>query len=92
MSEPERRLLGLAGGSVRVWWYPAPRAGEVVPDYPPVELTASVEPAELGDADDGEEEGPCAGCEWCTWNPGPDCGRPEHPHCPTCGHCEGRHA
>lgn len=33
----------------------------------------------------------CANCERCTWNPGPDCGKPEHPHCDTCGHCEGRH-
>jgi hypothetical protein len=24
--------------SGQVWWYPAPREGEVVPDYPPVYL------------------------------------------------------
>lgn len=36
--------------------------------------------------------GTCAPCERCTWNPGPDCGRVDHPHCPTCGHCQGRHA
>lgn len=37
-------------------------------------------------------EGPaCADCERCTWNPGPDCDLPEHPHCPVCGHCSGRH-
>ena len=33
----------------------------------------------------------CQDCERCTWNPGPDCGKAEHPHCPACGHCEGRH-
>jgi hypothetical protein len=33
----------------------------------------------------------CANCERCTWNPGPDCGRREHPHCERCGHCIGRH-
>lgn len=36
-------------------------------------------------------QGTCANCERCTWNPGPDCGVKDHPHCPTCGHCEGRH-
>lgn len=34
----------------------------------------------------------CETCERCSWNPGPDCGRPDHPHCSLCGHCEGRHA
>ena len=38
-----------------------------------------------------EDDGPCANCERCTWNKGPDCGVAEHPHCPTCGHCRGRH-
>lgn len=117
MSEPEkehpRDLLG--SGSVRVWWFPAPREGEIVPDYPPVELTdqiisIDVEPAEPDDADRALvarllEPPPtdelvlttaarrtCFTCERCTWNPGPDCGRREHPHCPACGHCEGRHA
>lgn len=33
----------------------------------------------------------CPNCERCTWNPGPDCGIAEHPHCPRCGHCCGRH-
>ena len=33
----------------------------------------------------------CPNCERCTWNPGPDCGRREHPHCEKCGHCIGRH-
>ncbi len=33
----------------------------------------------------------CHACERCTWNPGPDCGVPEHPVCPSCGHCMGRH-
>lgn len=33
----------------------------------------------------------CDDCERCTWNPGDDCGRAEHPHCPTCGHCAYRH-
>ncbi|MEU4224313.1 DUF2283 domain-containing protein [Nonomuraea sp. NPDC026600] len=33
----------------------------------------------------------CPACERCTWNPGPDCGKADHPHCPTCGHCEMRH-
>lgn len=33
----------------------------------------------------------CWNCERCTWNPGPDCGRADHPHCATCGHCNGRH-
>lgn len=33
----------------------------------------------------------CVTCERCTWNPGPDCRRPEHEHCPFCGHCMGRH-
>jgi len=33
----------------------------------------------------------CEDCERCTWNPGPDCGKQDHPHCPSCGHCEGRH-
>jgi hypothetical protein len=33
----------------------------------------------------------CDDCERCTWNPGPDCGKADHAHCPTCGHCEGRH-
>jgi hypothetical protein len=30
----------------------------------------------------------CGSCERCTWNPGPDCGRSEHPRCPRCGHCD----
>jgi hypothetical protein len=34
----------------------------------------------------------CRNCERCTWNPGPDCGRADHPHCEACGHCLGRHA
>lgn len=34
----------------------------------------------------------CEACERCTWNPGPDCGRADHAHCPRCGHCQGRHA
>jgi hypothetical protein len=34
----------------------------------------------------------CVRCERCTWNPGPDCGKAEHPHCETCGHCDGRHS
>lgn len=33
----------------------------------------------------------CASCERCTWNPGPDCGKQDHKHCPTCGHCQYRH-
>lgn len=33
----------------------------------------------------------CDSCERCTWNVGPDCGKPDHPHCPACGHCQGRH-
>ncbi|MDN3356064.1 hypothetical protein [Actinomadura sp. DC4] len=33
----------------------------------------------------------CFNCERCTWNPGSDCGRADHPHCPVCGHCDGRH-
>lgn len=37
-------------------------------------------------------DGPCSQCERCTWNPGPDCGKQEHPHCPDCGHCGYRHA
>ena len=44
------------------------------------------------DEGDDEPDGPCANCERCTWNPGPDCGKADHPHCPTCGHCMGRHA
>lgn len=102
-----------ASGKASAWWWLLPREGEVVPDYPPVELTGLVgdvqiehDPADLpswaerlatttdepltmwiGDPPDG----PCTHCERCTWNPGPDCGKAEHPHCPTCGHCEGRH-
>lgn len=34
----------------------------------------------------------CVDCERCTWNPGPDCGLPEHRHCNVCGHCLGRHS
>lgn len=34
----------------------------------------------------------CGNCERCTWNPGADCGKPDHPHCQRCGHCNGRHA
>ena len=33
----------------------------------------------------------CSTCERCTWNPGPDCGEIDHPHCPRCSHCQGRH-
>jgi hypothetical protein len=33
----------------------------------------------------------CTTCESCTWNPGPDCGKQDHPYCPTCGHCAYRH-
>lgn len=33
----------------------------------------------------------CSTCERCTWNPGPGCGKADHPHCPTCGHCAYRH-
>lgn len=33
----------------------------------------------------------CDDCERCTWNPGPDCGKTEHPHCEVCGHCQYRH-
>ncbi|SET50006.1 hypothetical protein [Nonomuraea wenchangensis] len=33
----------------------------------------------------------CDSCERCTWNPGPDCGKGDHPHCPRCGHCTYRH-
>ena len=33
----------------------------------------------------------CTNCERCTWNPGPDCERPDHPHCEACGHCRYRH-
>ena len=33
----------------------------------------------------------CTTCERCTWNQGPDCGKADHPHCPTCGHCDMRH-
>jgi hypothetical protein len=33
----------------------------------------------------------CRNCERCSWNPGSDCGRIEHPHCPHCGHCRARH-
>lgn len=44
----------------------------------------------------GDETGafwdrPCASCERCTRNQGPDCGKSDHPHCPTCGHCTYRH-
>lgn len=38
-----------------------------------------------------EDDSPCPSCERCTWNPGPDCGKPDHPHCPICGHCTYRH-
>lgn len=113
----------------KVWWFPAPREGEIVPDYPPVDLTGDVEihhgPLVFKDeantlADEDVEQvgarlrqpmpsltlvtfdpdavrslaaklSACRNCERCTWNPGPDCGRAEHPHCPTCGHCEYRH-
>jgi hypothetical protein len=34
---------------------------------------------------------PCQNCERCTWNAGPDCGKPDHAHCERCGHCIGRH-
>ncbi len=34
----------------------------------------------------------CSSCERCTWNPGPDCGQADDPHCPACGHCAYRHA
>ena len=76
------------GGQAQVWIWSTPREGEIVPDYPPMELTGYVADVEVT-ADD--EDGPCGYCERCTWNPGPDCGKAEHPHCPTCGHCEGRH-
>lgn len=33
----------------------------------------------------------CTDCERCTWNPGPDCGKTDHPHCTVCGHCQYRH-
>lgn len=33
----------------------------------------------------------CPDCERCTWNPGPDCRIPDHPHCFICGHCQYRH-
>jgi hypothetical protein len=29
----------LGRGSVRMWWWPGPAEGELVPDHPPVELT-----------------------------------------------------
>lgn len=74
----------------KVWWFPAPREGEIVPDYPPVELTGDVIRHE-GFTFYEAAPATCANCERCTWNPGPDCGRAEHPHCPTCGHCEYRH-
>ncbi|WP_157253181.1 DUF2283 domain-containing protein [Nonomuraea typhae] len=33
----------------------------------------------------------CDSCERCTRNPGADCGKSDHPHCPRCGHCTYRH-
>jgi hypothetical protein len=33
----------------------------------------------------------CKDCERCQWDPDRDCGNAEHPHCPGCGHCCGRH-
>jgi hypothetical protein len=40
----------------------------------------------------GQTARPCDDCERCTWNPGPDCEKRDHPHCLRCGHCLGRHA
>lgn len=46
----------VAYGKTQVWWYPAPREGETVPDYPPQELGGivtdmqiEVEPEEVPD-------------------------------------------
>lgn len=36
-------------------------------------------------------DNPCSSCERCTWNPGPDCGKRDHPHCQICDHCAYRH-
>ena len=33
----------------------------------------------------------CDDCERCRWQPIADCELVEHPHCPRCGHCMGRH-
>ena len=33
----------------------------------------------------------CRDCERCKWQPDVDCGLPEHPHCPFCEYCMGRH-
>lgn len=38
-----------------------------------------------------EDDGPCPSCERCTWNKGHDCDKTDHPHCPACSHCLGRH-
>lgn len=53
-------------GAISVWWCPAPRDGELVPDYPPVDLMPFLvtRPAETpatplvsGDTDNAPEAG-----------------------------------
>jgi hypothetical protein len=33
----------------------------------------------------------CYDCERYRFDPDSDCGKADHPHCPTCGHCQYRH-
>ncbi|MFI7630250.1 hypothetical protein [Microbispora rosea] len=76
------------------------------PDFSPETMEAARELADLFNEMEVEERAAalayhdrltpkpaktCGDCERCTWNPGPDCGRPEHERCSDCGHCEGRH-
>lgn len=41
------------GKPTSVWWWPTPREGEVVPDYPPSDITSCIA---SGSFDDGLEE------------------------------------
>lgn len=91
------------GPITSMWWWPLPAEGELVPDHGPTELSGFVADVTFEDSEfrrayldqwvapDPGETGLCGNCERCTWNPGPDCGNADDPHCPDCGHCLYRH-
>lgn len=38
----------MSDSGMTVWWCPGPREGEIVPDYPPIDLTGEITRIEFG--------------------------------------------